>query len=202
MLPSSSTRKPKAKKCRNPECCAKFVPLRPFQQACSIGCSIVVGRLRSDKIEKAAEKVRRAQDRAKREQLKPLAKLIAAAQKSFNAYIRERDKDRPCICCGRKATAVDGLGAHGWDCGHYRSTGSASHLRFNEDNAHRQLVFCNRHGAGRAVDYRIGLIARIGLERVEALEADSTPKKWTREELIAIKKTYAEKTKQLKQEAA
>lgn len=81
--------------------------------------------------------------------------------------------------------------------GHYRSTGSASHLRFNEDNVHRQLVYCNRYGAGRAVDYRLGLINRIGLQRVEALEADNQPHKWTREELIAIKEKYKQKLKEL-----
>ena len=94
-----------------------------------------------------------------------------------------------------------GLSAHGWDCGHYRSTGSASHLRFHEDNAHRQLVICNRYGAGRAVDYRIGLIARIGLERVEALEADNTPHKWTAEELREIKARYKAKLKQMEKTA-
>jgi hypothetical protein len=51
-------------------------------------------------------------------------------------------------------------------------------------------VHCNRHGAGRAVDYRIGLIARIGLARVEALEAANQVHKWTREELIALKAKY------------
>ena len=63
---------------------------------------------------------------------------------------------------------------------------------------HRQLVQCNRHGAGRAVDYRIGLIARIGLEAVEALEADNTARKWTIEDLRGIRDLYREKLKALK----
>lgn len=87
-----------------------------------------------------------------------------------------------------------------FDAGHYRSTGSASHLRFDPDNCHAQRKQCNRYGAGRAVDYRIGLIARIGLERVEALEANNTPHKWTADELREIKATYREKTKQLLKE--
>jgi hypothetical protein len=48
------------------------------------------------------------------------------------------------------------------------------------------------------VDYRIGLVARIGLEAVEALESDNTPRKWTREELIAIRDTYKAKLKEMK----
>ena len=45
---------------------------------------------------------------------------------------------------------------------------------------------CNRWGAGRAVDYRIGLICRIGLASVEALESENDPTKWTIEELREI----------------
>ena len=55
-------------------------------------------------------------------------------------------------------------------------SGSAAHLRFDERNAHAQRKVCNRWGAGRAVDYRIGLVARIGLAAVEALESDNAPK--------------------------
>lgn len=87
----------------------------------------------------------------------------------------------------------------GWDCGHYRSTGSASHLRFHEDNAHGQRKVCNRYGAGRAVDYRIGLIARIGIERVEALEHSNAVHKWTKDELIAITQVYRTKLKEMQE---
>lgn len=132
--------------------------------------------------------------------LKRRADWLKEAQTAFNAYIRERDKDLPCICCGRTSDKQFLTGSN-WDCGHYRSTGSAPHLRFDERNAHRQLSICNRHGAGRAVDYRIGLIARIGLAAVEALEADNEPRRWTVEELIEIKSHYRAKLKALKEAA-
>ena len=48
------------------------------------------------------------------------------------------------------------------------------------------------------MDYRIGLMARVGLDAIEALEADNTPHKWTREELIAIRDTYKAKLKEMK----
>jgi hypothetical protein len=183
------TVKLRSKRCR---CCkAQFTPARPMQVACGPICALEVIRVKRAKDERAA-------DRAKREKMKPLRKIMAEAQAVFNAFIRERDRDQPCICCGRTTTSVDGLGAHGWDAGHYRSTGSASGLRFDEDNCHRQLVLCNRHGAGRAVDYRIGLIARIGIARVEALEASNEVHKWTKDELRAIKATYAAKLRELK----
>jgi hypothetical protein len=143
-------------------------------------------------------KVDRQTDRARRRALETIPELIKAAQRDFNAFIRLRDKDRPCICCGRTETAV--TGGHGWDAGHYRSTGSASHLRFNEDNCHRQLVLCNRYGAGRAVDYRLGLIQRIGAARVEALESDNAVRKWTADELRKIRETYKAKRRALEKE--
>lgn len=142
---------------------------------------------------RAAAKVERASIRARKEAIKTIPVLIKEAQREFNAYIRARDADKPCICCGLPLGTGEVGGA--FDCGHYRSTGSASHLRFDERNAHAQRKVCNRWGAGRAVDYRIGLVARIGLEAVEALESDNTPRKWTREELIAIRDEYRKKLK-------
>lgn len=41
------------------------------------------------------------------------------------------------------------------------------------------------------------MIARIGLERVEALEAINAPHKWTREELMAIRDAYRAKLRQM-----
>ena len=148
------------------------------------------------KAARMAAKVERASIKARKEAIKTIPVLIKEAQVAFNAYIRARDADQPCICCGLPLGAGEVGGA--FDCGHYRSTGSASHLRFDERNAHAQRKVCNRWGAGRAVDYRIGLVARIGLEAVEALESDNAPRKWLREELIYIRDTYRAKLKELK----
>lgn len=119
------------------------------------------------------------------------------AQIAFNAYVRERDKNQPCICCGQPLGAQQVGG--GFDAGHYRSVGSAPHLRFDERNCHGQRKSCNRYGSGRAVDYRLGLIARIGLAEVESLEADNDPKKYSIDDLKAIKAKYKAKLKELKQ---
>ena len=170
------------------ECCGiSFNAQRPMQRVCSYSCA--------NRLVKAEKKEKAERDKARKAALKRIPDLIKEAQVEFNAYIRARDHSRECICCGQALTqeAVGG----GYDCGHYRSTGSASHLRFNEDNAHAQRKVCNRYGAGRAVDYRIGLIQRIGLERVEALESSNEVHRWTREELIEIKETYRRKRKAL-----
>ena len=178
---------PKPKPCK--QCGATFQPLRVMQSVCSPICA--------SRQVKADKQTERRQLAARKESIKTIPQLIKEAQFAFNAFIRARDRVRPCICCGRTEQMGYGLSSHGWDCGHYRSTGSASHLRFNEDNAHRQLVICNRHGAGRAVDYRIGLIARIGLARVEALETNNIPHRWTADELRAIKAEYLGKLKEI-----
>ena len=145
---------------------------------------------------KAAAKIEREEIKARKERLKRIPDYIKEAQVAFNAYVRARDAGKPCICCGMPLE-LGGVGG-GFDCGHYRSTGSASHLRFNPDNAHGQRKVCNRWGAGRAVDYRLGLISRIGLERVEALESDNQPRKWLKEDLLHIRDTYRQKLKEFK----
>lgn len=169
-------------------CGSTFMPARLMQSVCSPICASQ--KVRQDK------KREREELRERKAAIKRIPDLIKEAQYAFNAFIRERDRSQSCICCGRPlgGNEVGGL----YDCGHYRSTGSAAHLRFHEDNAHAQRKDCNRYGAGRAVDYRIGLIARIGLARVEALESDNTPHKWTREELIELKATYRRKLRELK----
>lgn len=148
------------------------------------------------KRQRMAAKVERAETRRRKAALKTLPELTREAQIAFNAYIRARDQaaGHPCISSGRP---LDWSG-NAVDAGHYRSVGAASHLRFNEDNCHAQSKHDNQYKSGNAVDYRINLIHRIGLDRVEALENDNAPRKWTREELLAIKKTYQAKTKELK----
>lgn len=169
-------------------CQTPFTPQRMGQKVCSPRCA---GRY-----VKATKKAEVATTRARKQALKRIPDLIKEAQVAFNAFIRERDKDRPCICCGRPLGTGD-IGG-GFDCGHYRSVGSASHLRFDERNAHGQTKYCNRHGAGRAVDYRIGLIDRIGLAAVESLESNNYVHRWTREELMSIKQIYREKLSEMK----
>jgi hypothetical protein len=161
-----------------------------MQSVCSPICA--ARKVRQDKAEE------RAQTRTRKEAAKTIPVLIAEADKAFAAYIRERDRQagRPCISSGR---ALDWSG-NGVDAGHYRSRGAASHLRYHEDNCHAQSKQDNRYGAGNVVEYRIRLIGRVGLDRVEALESDNTPHKWGHDELREIKRTYVQKLKELKKE--
>lgn len=84
------------------------------------------------------------------------------------------------------------------DAGHFRSVGSAPHLRFVEDNVHAQRKNCNRAGGATHDAYRAGLVARIGLERVESLDADQEPRKYSMDELRTLRELYRSKVKELK----
>lgn len=186
------------KKCR--VCRQPFEPRQPMAVVCSPACALSLAQSKRAKDEKVALVKEKRADKARKERLKTRRDWEREAQTAFNAFIRARDADKPCICCGLPLSVGDVGGSY--DCGHYRSTGGAPHLRFHEDNAHAQRKQCNRWGAGRAVDYRLGLIQRIGLERVEALEADQVPRKYTADELKALRDEYRRRLRKLRQEAA
>ena len=185
---------PKAKKCK--ACPSQFVPMKPMAVVCSPACALILAKTKREKSEKAELKLARKADKERREKLKTRSKRIFEAQQVFNRYIRTRDEGKPCICCGRHGKAQ----IHGgvWDAGHYRSVGSAPHLRFDERNVHAQLKQCNSFDSGNAQGYRLGLIARFGVEFVEGIEADQAPRHYSIDDLIQIKKTYAAKTIELK----
>lgn len=109
-----------------------------------------------------------------------IPQLKKKVQRAVNAYVRERDKELPCISCQRFA--------NNYDAGHYINQGSSGALRYNLDNIHKQCSFnCNRSLSGNKIEYRINLVKKIGVDRVEWLEDHRHDvKKWRREELEEI----------------
>jgi hypothetical protein len=157
----------------------------------------VCGPVCASRLVKANKAKGKAELRRRKAALMGVRELKPLAQETFNEYVRARDAQLPCISCGKPPPDLAGFHA-GRDAGHYRSRGAADHLRFDERNCHAQCVECNQHKAGNIVAYRRGLIERIGIEAVEALESDNATHKWTREELIGIRDTYKQKLKELK----
>lgn len=184
------------KKCKG--CRQAFMPQRALQQACSPKCAQAIAQRNREKAEKRAATIEKQKTRAAIEALKTVPELMAEADKAFCAWVRARDAGKPCICCGRGSSGWTRGGE--WDGGHYRSRGAASHLRYHEDNCHAQLKQCNRRAFDVAA-YRARLIERIGLARVEALEADNGTHKWTREELREIRDRYRAKLREITQGA-
>ena len=120
----------------------------------------------------------------------PLPKLIKSTQALANKYARLRDcfgsGGAACISC-QKWFEYEEL-----DGGHYIPTTTSS-TRFSEDNIHAQCHRCNRFLHGNLGGYFRGLEAKIGRERLDALEASATTRKWSRPELEEIKLYYKKK---------
>ena len=173
----------KPKKCK--VCSNKFEPLRPLQYVCSPRCGYEYAKKQKDK----EWKQRKAKIKA---DLMTRSDYLKLAQAAFNTYIRTRDKGQPCISCG-STTGKE-------NAGHYMSVGSTPELRFNEDNVHKQCEYCNTHLSGNLINYRINLIKKIGVERVEFLELkDHAPSKLTIDEIKNITLKYKKLAKKLAQ---
>ena len=189
----------KLKKCKAKGCGVVFSPARSFQCWCSPDCAVLIARAKKEQNEAKQAREQRRQDKAKREKLKTRSDWMKEAQREFNKYVRLRDRGQGCISCGSFLVLENAIGG-GYDCGHFRSVGSAPHLRFDPRNAAGQCKQCNRYGAGMVVEYRKGLIDRHGVEFVELLESDQSPSKHTIEDLKQIRDTYRAKCKELEKE--
>jgi hypothetical protein len=195
---SKDTRHRKAPKERSCDMCkAQFKPTRTGQKVCGTHCAYLFALAKKAAGERKVKQAERKDYRERRQALKKTAELIAEAQQAFNEFIRARDAGLPCICCG-KPMEPDRPGGS-VDAGHFRSRGSAPHLRFDERNCFAQRKNCNRPGGTTYAAFKAGVIARIGIEETEALESDQAPRHYTRDELIALRKHYKAKTKALKE---
>lgn len=174
-------------------CRQKFVPERP-SQIVHVECveawtdAQAAKRERAEaKAARAAAKVERAETRRRKEAIKTLADLKREAQQALNRWIvHVRDKDRPCISCGRHHEGQ-------WHAGHYLSRGAAPQHALNPLNVWKQCAPCNTYLHGNQAAYRAQLVLEIGQAAVEALEQDNAPRKWTREELTALRDEYRRK---------
>jgi hypothetical protein len=177
----------KTKLCR----CGKDYNQYTSLQNCCIDCLAVKVAKKRINSEKVAKKVQSRELKAAKDKMKPLKYFADKAQVAFNSYIRARD-GKICISCGTQKPDIQ------YCAGHFRTRGAASHLRYNEDNVHSQCnKRCNLERSGAIADYRPALIAKIGLERVEALENDNQSHKFTIDECQEIERVYKLKLKQL-----
>lgn len=191
----ATSKKPRPKKCRNTACRTEFVPARPLQTACSVACAIALTQATKARQSREQDKQERAARRAARERIKTKGDYLRETQAAFNEWIRERDRDLPCISCDRFHQGQ-------WHAGHYRTVGANPELRFNPLNVHKQCAPCNNHKSGDIVNYRINLVERIGADQVEWLEGPHEPQRYTIEELKAMKASFRAMTRSLKGRAA
>ena len=180
------------KKCKNPACGQTFTPQRMGQHVCSPLCGLAIKDVNKDKAKKAIAHTERLEHREAKKGLKKRSDYMREAQTAWNRYVRARDLGLPCASCG--ATPSQKLGGT-MDCSHYRSVGSAPHLRFHLHNAAAACVRCNRNLSGNIVELRKGMIDRIGSEKIEAVERDQSVKKFTIEYLVRLKKIFSKKAR-------
>jgi hypothetical protein len=193
MITTNQTRRT----CKNRACRNKFEVLarHPFAIACCEGCEIILSKQHIAKAQAArasaearAVKADRKETKIKLQSLKGLSYWEGRAQHAVNAYIRARDEGDGCISCGITYSTV-------WQAGHYIAVGANSTLRYDKDNIHLQCVVCNLHKHGNVGPYRINLLAKIGQERVDTLEAWHAPVKSTIEQCQVIEAEFKRKLK-------
>lgn len=143
-----------------------------------------------------APKVRKRQERERKREFQKNDLRIrkAAAKEACHAYIRERDRDKPCICCGKA------LG-NGFHAGHWLESGNNPFTRYDERNIHGQRIDCNYFRGGDSGDYERNLRSRIGDAEVDALLAlrGGTLKR-TAEDYLKIETYYKRKLQELRNE--
>ena len=114
------------------------------------------------------------------------------AQKAFNAFIRYRDNDLPCVSCDEPSD-WDGQ----WHCGHFKTVGARPDLRVEPANAAKQCSQCNNFLSGNIIEARKELIKRFGVNVRAGIDIVLI-KKYKCADLKEIEQYFKSKLKMLK----
>lgn len=177
------------KKCKN--CQEKFEPrFSTLEKYCwNTQCKTIEALQKLEQIKKTESKIEKARLNKLKSSLVTSSELKKKVQIVFNTFIRQRDQNKPCISCGRQLVGK-------FDAGHFYSVGNYPALRYHELNCHGQCVECNHHKGGNIHEYKIGLIQRIGEDKVNELtQMRNTPRKYTMPELKQLLDFYKNLTK-------
>ena len=125
-------------------------------------------------------------------------------KRKFQEYCRYRDRDDPCISCGKFITP-EGMDFK-WDGGHFYKAELYSSLIYHEDNCHKQCSYCNDHLNGNLIKYGDNLHIKIGwkayaeLKRLSDIDKQVDPYPGSPVKLFHIEKYlhYKEKLRKLK----
>ena len=157
----------KCKACKHP-----FMPARSTQVACGIDCAMQLAHERKVKLAECDRLDTVRKDRARKERLKTRRDWEKEAQAAFNAWVRLRDADKPCISCGRRHEGQ-------YHAGHYLSVGARPELRYEPLNVWKQCAPCNTHFQGTRFCSARRWCVKLGLKRWNGWKArtrrESTP---------------------------
>jgi hypothetical protein len=164
------------------KCGENFTPFSTLDKHCYV-CQ------KTEQALKNLAKIKKEKVKKQKEDLLTVSDYLKLAQQVFNKWVRLRDKDQPCISCGKEINGVR-------HASHYLSSGGHSAVRFHPDNVWVSCYKCNVMLSGNGIEYRMRLIKKIGLERVEWLEENGHEvKRWTKDELKELIATYKKKIK-------
>ena len=131
-----------------------------------------------------------AETRRLKATIKTRADYAEDAQKSINRYVRLRDDALPCISCNRHHSGQ-------YHAGHWLSRGAFPELAYCLLNINKQCAPCNNEKSGNQALYRVSLVKKIGIDKVEWLEGPHEPLKASIDYLKRIKKVFDKKYKRL-----
>ena len=164
-------------------CGTEFKLFKTTDKYCSRNC-IIFG----NKLNDFSKKVKSEKDK-KSSRIK---NLLDVAVNQFHTFIKNRDRDKPCFCCGKPLR-------DNFHAGHVFSGGGHAAVKFDEDNVHGQRADCNTgHRIGLLDNMFNGCEERIGSDAFEVLRSKAYEhKSWTEDELQRIISKY----KKLNQES-
>lgn len=181
-----------------PICGTEYTPRSSLQKVChNYKCAMEFNRQvdarNAEREKRKQERLQREDLKQRREKLKGKSEWNREAQAAVNKFIFWRDYGRPCISCGRRLNY--GVRGGAVDASHYRSRGAAPWLRFNVFNNNASCVHCNRDLSGNPIPYRINLIEKFGLHRVERIEHDNNVRKFDIEYLKRVKSIFTRRAR-------
>jgi hypothetical protein len=165
-------------------CKKEFTQFNSTISVCGYQCAIEWGKLKPAKVN--YKRVNSQLKSEAKDKLETYSQKVNKAKVIFQKWIRERDKDLPCISCGTTKASM-------WHASHFKKAETFSGVIVHEFNVWRSCSKCYIFLNGNELSYRENLVKKIGVEQVEALEQlanETRTKKWTIEELQEIKTKY------------
>ena len=200
-------------KCRNKLCKAKLATDRP-PYVCNDACrDAAIGQALDKKraadkratararnlVEREAKEQRRADKRKKLEFISnDYSKQFDLTKKSAQRLANRLDQHLPCICCSVPRGSAQFCG------GHFKTAGAHPELALDLLNIHGQRNFhCNQQKSGNiegdkhSHGFKRGLVVRYGQWIVDYLDSYHPPRKYTCDELIALRAEYRAEIRRL-----
>jgi hypothetical protein len=156
----------------------------------------VCGPVCASRLVKADKAKGKRELRDRKAALKRIPEIEDECRRIVQKIARLRDRNDGCISCH---VGPDYRGM--WHGSHYRSVGAASSVQFSLWNIHKACEQCNYFKGGNREGYRPRLIEKIGLERVEWLDAQNNVSKRGgaeyREYLFRFKKVMGKRLRRM-----